>query len=117
MKYFIGKKIKELREKRGLSQRELADLSGHPVTHSVLSNVENEKWGEKIANPSFAWFEAICKGLGITYDEFLFELITDSFEVLEVQTVKKWIKDNLNNFYKLEITITKISQESKKILP
>lgn len=37
---YIGKRIKQARELRGMSRRELAELVG--VTHNAISNYEND---------------------------------------------------------------------------
>jgi len=63
----IGMNIKKYRELRGLTQRDLSNkiaLLGIDIYHSDISQIENQKLMLKD-------FEiiAICKVLGITYDQ------------------------------------------------
>lgn len=61
----LGKKIKELRKKKGLTQEELAIKS--TVAYTTLTKVENDV----IKNPSFETVAAIAKGLEITLDKLI----------------------------------------------
>lgn len=61
----LGKKIKELRKEKGLTQEELAIKSN--VAYTTLTKVENDV----IKNPSFETVAAIAKGLEITLDELI----------------------------------------------
>lgn len=61
----LGKKIKELRKKKGLTQEELA-IKGN-VAYTTLTKVENDV----IKNPSFETVAAIAKGLEVTLDELI----------------------------------------------
>lgn len=60
----IGKKIKKLRQQRGLSQSALAQMSG--IAQSTLSYLES---GKKA--PQFDTLTAICRGLDMSVLELL----------------------------------------------
>ena len=64
----VGKRIIELREKRGISTNKLANLAG--ITQSYLRNIEIGK-----TNPTVEMLEYICEALNIS--------IWDFFEVNE----------------------------------
>ncbi len=61
---YTGKKLKELRENRGMSQEEVANASGISVTY--YAGIER---GEE--NPTYAVLESICKSLKIKSSEIL----------------------------------------------
>jgi transcriptional regulator with XRE-family HTH domain len=69
----FGSRLKELRERRGLSQEELAERSGVPL-HSV-SRIEQDrkrpKWEEGLA---------LCAALGVSADEFTPEALRRATE-------------------------------------
>lgn len=60
----LGKKIKELRRKSGLSQKDLADYVG--VSQAYISKIEEEK-----RQPTFRIVVLIANALNITMDELL----------------------------------------------
>lgn len=60
----LGKKIKELRRKSGLSQKDLADYVG--ISQAYISKIEEEK-----RQPTFRIVVLIAKALNITMDELL----------------------------------------------
>ncbi len=62
----VGKRISELREKRGISTNKLANLSG--VSQSYLREIE---LGEK--NPTVEMLSYICDALEISLDVFFNE--------------------------------------------
>ena len=68
----VGKRIIELREKRGISTNKLANLAG--ITHSYLRNIEIGK-----TNPTVEMLEYICEALNIS--------IRDFFEVNETNEI------------------------------
>ena len=60
----IAKRIKELREEKGLSQKELAkELS---VTQTTIS-----KWEQDIRNPDIYTIVKMCKLFNVSADYFL----------------------------------------------
>lgn len=71
----LGSKIRRLRQKKNLSQSELAQKAG--VAQSTLSYLES---GKKM--PQFDTLSALCKGLGVS----VLELLTYD----EPKSSKKW---------------------------
>jgi len=59
----VGKRIIELREKRGISTNKLANLAG--ITQSYLRNIEIGK-----TNPTVEMLEYICEALNISIRDF-----------------------------------------------
>lgn len=59
----VGKRIKSLREQRGLKKNTLANLSG--VSPTYIDKLEK---GERC--PTVEYLDNICFGLGITLEEF-----------------------------------------------
>jgi len=59
----FGKRIIELREKRGISTNKLANLAG--ITQSYLRNIEIGK-----TNPTVEMLEYICEALNISIRDF-----------------------------------------------
>ncbi len=60
----FGKRLREIREKRNLSQEEVADLIGISITY--YAGIER---GEE--NPTFAVLESTCKALHIKSSQVL----------------------------------------------
>jgi transcriptional regulator with XRE-family HTH domain len=63
----FGKRVKELRTKKNISQEALALLSG--IDRTYMTSVENGKRNISIQN-----IEKIVKGLGITMADFFSEV-------------------------------------------
>lgn len=61
---YTGKKLKEIRERRNLSQEEIAESAGISVTY--YAGIER---GEE--NPTYAVLESLCKTLKIKSSEIL----------------------------------------------
>lgn len=59
----VGKRIVELREKRGISTNKLANLAG--ITQSYLRNIEIGK-----TNPTVEMLGYICEALNISIRDF-----------------------------------------------
>jgi transcriptional regulator with XRE-family HTH domain len=87
----IGARLKELREKKGLSQSELANLSG--VERGTISRIENSH-----LTPSLSTLITLCSCLGITLSGFFcnnLEDISEEFEDL-LQAAKKLSPEQLS---------------------
>ncbi len=76
MTYIIGSRIKRVRDKRGITQKELADKIG--VKAAVISNWETGK-----NRPNVDLLPAICKALSVSADELLDIKVTDNEEISE----------------------------------
>jgi transcriptional regulator with XRE-family HTH domain len=59
----IGKRLKEYRKKRGLSQKKLSYQTG--ISQSFISSIEANK-----QSPTITTLERLCEVLGITMAEF-----------------------------------------------
>ena len=102
-KYFIGRKIKSFRKKRGLTQAELAEKIDLSEKH--ISKIE-----ASIHVPSLSAFFKIAEALEIGMEEFGFELKTDREELIKcifdstdeeiklILSVVKCLKENLHKF-------------------
>lgn len=63
IKFLVGKRVKELRNKLGVSQEELADLAG--LDRTYITSVECGKRNISIVN-----IEKLAKSLNVTLNEF-----------------------------------------------
>lgn len=63
----VGDKLRDLREKRGLSQRDLAARSG--LTNGAISQIEQNK-----SSPSIATLKRLLDALSMTMSEFFAEI-------------------------------------------
>ncbi len=63
IKILVGKRVKELRNKLGVSQEELADLAG--LDRTYITSVESGRRNISIVN-----IEKLAKALNITLAEF-----------------------------------------------
>lgn len=63
IKLLVGKRVKELRNKLGVSQEELADLAG--LDRTYITSVESGRRNISIAN-----IEKLAKALNVTLAEF-----------------------------------------------
>ncbi|GIM48461.1 transcriptional regulator [Collibacillus ludicampi] len=87
----IGARLKELREKKGLSQSELADLSG--VERGTISRIENNH-----LTPSLSTLITLCSSLEVTLSGFFcfdLENISEELEDL-LLAVKKLSPEQLS---------------------
>lgn len=82
----VGKRITELREKRGLSTNKLANLSG--ISQSYLREVE---LGKK--NPTVEMLSYICYALKITLRDFF---------TLDTETINPFLLSALNTLSEKE---------------
>lgn len=63
IKLLVGKRVKELRNKLGVSQEELADLAG--LDRTYITSVESGRRNISIVN-----IEKLAKALNVTLAEF-----------------------------------------------
>src|SRR4030067_3148276 len=82
----VGEKVKALREQKGLSLRELADLTG--VSAAFLSQLENH-----LVSPSLGTMIKLAKALGVRVGDFLGETEGEPFAIVrkdERKTVSRF---------------------------
>ncbi len=70
MKYEIGAKIRKYRDKRGISQRELAELLG-------VSNTRVSNWEQGVNRPDAEMIGALCRALDVSPSRLLGIRISD----------------------------------------
>ena len=63
----LGKRIKELRLEKGLSQEQLANAMG-------VSQKAIDYWERNVNEPKASYIVALVKYFGITYDEFFTDI-------------------------------------------
>jgi len=71
----VGEKIKALREAKGLSLKEIADLSGFST--ALLSQVENH-----MVSPSLGTIVKLAKALGVKVSDFLGKTQGEPFTIV-----------------------------------
>jgi transcriptional regulator with XRE-family HTH domain len=91
IKTLLGRRIRHLRNRRGITQEELGDKAD--VNYKYLGAIER---GER--NPSIDNLAKIAKALGIQ----LHELFVFEHEIEDTQVLKKRIDDLLKNASKKE---------------
>ena len=101
-KVLLGKRIRELRKRKGLSQEKLSELVN--VDPTTISNIENGK-----NYPSLINLENILNVLECSFlDAFDFEHKNDvSNLVLEINQKLKDNPNKIEDFYKIVIALTK----------
>ena len=102
-KYFIGRKIKSFRKKRGLTQAELAEKIDLSEKH--ISKIE-----ASIHVPSLSAFFKIAEALEIGMEEFGFELKTDGNP--DREELIKCIFDSTDEEIKLILSVVKCLKEN-----
>lgn len=82
--YNIGKRIKELRVRKGLSQEQLALMSN--ITTTYLGLLERN-----LKNPTIKVIEKICSSLNITISEFFSndDSSSEPFDSLSLQIISQ----------------------------
>ena len=95
-KLYLGRRIKEIRKRNGLSQERLAELIG--VEPPSICNVENGK-----NYPTLQNLEKIINVLGVTYtDVFNFDQHKESDDlIVEINEMLKNNPDKIKDFYKI----------------
>jgi transcriptional regulator with XRE-family HTH domain len=95
----VGEKIKELREKKGLSLKELADLTGFST--ALLSQVENH-----LVSPSLGTMIKLANALGVRVGDLLGETQGEPFTIVrrnERKSVSRFAsKDGVKYGYSYE---------------
>lgn len=66
----IGQKIKEVREAKSISRRELAAKIG--VHYSMIEGIENDRW-----KPSLETFARLVEALDLSADDLLGALVVE----------------------------------------
>lgn len=100
-KKLLGKRIKELRKRKDLSQEKLAELA--KIEPTSLSNIENGR-----NYPSFATLESIINALEVSFiDIFKFQQHNDPKNLLnEIQSILNSNPDKIQDFYKIVKALT-----------
>ena len=118
----IGKNIKILREKKGLSKKKLSELSG--VSVSYISELENLKKN----SPSIDIIDKLANALDVTKGDLLKEndaqfaentnkfIIQKSYLYTKENTSEYDVSDNLNDINELIKLIKKLNNEDTKII-
>jgi len=78
----VGEKIKELREKKCFSLKDLADLTGFST--ALLSQMENH-----LVSPSLGTIIQLARGLGVRVGDFLGETEGEPFTIVRKDERKK----------------------------
>jgi transcriptional regulator with XRE-family HTH domain len=78
----VGEKIKELREKKGFSLKEMADLTGFST--ALLSQMENH-----LVSPSLGTIIKLARALGVRVGDFLGESQGEPFSIVRRDERKK----------------------------
>ena len=101
-KQLLGKRLREIRKRKGINQEKLAELID--VDPTTISNIENGK-----NYPSMINLENIIKVLDVTFTEvFDFEHKNNSENLIVQKNEKlKANPDKLEDFYKIIIALTK----------
>lgn len=88
----IGKFILEMRKKKGLTQKELAEIVG-------ISDKTISKWECGNSMPDISYLEALCNSLGITVNELLSGecLTSESYSEKAEENIMALMKENENN--------------------
>lgn len=100
-KKLLGKRIKELRKRKDLSQEKLAELA--KIEPTSLSNIENGR-----NYPSFATLESIINALEVSFiDIFKFQQHNDPKNLLnEIQSILSANPQKIQDFYKIVKALT-----------
>jgi transcriptional regulator with XRE-family HTH domain len=78
----VGEKVKALREQKGLSLKEIADLTGFST--ALLSQMENH-----LVSPSLGTLIKLAKALGVKVGDFLGETSGEPFTIVRKDERKK----------------------------
>lgn len=89
----IGRAIKNLRESKGIKQRELSDLC--KITQTYLSLIENEK-----KKPNLVLIEKISYHLGIPLPVVFFQSLTEEDVESSKKEMFRLMAPTINNLIK-----------------
>lgn len=103
----LGENIKRIRRTVGISQQELADMSG--VSKAQISRLEN---GEQ-NNPQINTVVSIASNLGVSIEEIIYGEKSESFSYLE-KTLKELPEEDQNSIKKL-IKVWLLMSQSEKL--
>lgn len=79
----FGKRLAEMRKKRGLTQQQLSELVSLHVTH--ISNYENER-----SQPTLAAIRKLALALDVTADELVFAPSERAPQLTNKELIKQW---------------------------
>jgi transcriptional regulator with XRE-family HTH domain len=101
-KQLLGKRLRELRKRKGINQEKLAEYIN--VEPATISNIENGK-----NYPSMINLENILNVLDVTFMEvFDFEHKNSNENLIQqINSVLKNNPDKIEDFYKIAIALTK----------
>ena len=101
-KQLLGKRLRELRKRKGISQEKLAEYIN--VEPATISNIENGK-----NYPSMINLENIIKVLNVSFIEvFDFEHKNSNDNLIQqIDEILKNNPDKVEDFYKIIIALTK----------
>jgi len=101
-KELLGKRLRELRKRKGINQEKLAELI--EVDPTTISNIENGK-----NYPSMVNLERILEAIDSTFTEaFDFEHKNDTRDlILQINNRLKNNPEKVEDFYKIVIALTK----------
>ena len=101
-KILLGKRIRELRKRKGIKQEKLAELIC--VEPATISNIENGK-----NYPSMINLESILRELGSSFLEVFDFEHKDNTETLieEINKLMKEYPEKVEDFYKIVKALTK----------
>jgi len=103
-KELLGKRLRELRKRKGINQEKLAELIDVDPTPTTISNIENGK-----NYPSMINLENLLNVLDCSFIEaFDFEhKNSDEDLMLQITNKLKSNPDKLEDFYKIVMALTK----------
>lgn len=101
-KKLLGKRLREIRKRKGIKQEKLAELIG--VEPATISNIENGK-----NYPSMINLDGIIEVLGSSFTEvFDFEHKSENEDlVLQINELMKKNPERIEDFYKIIKALTK----------
>ena len=101
-KELLGKRLRDLRKKKGINQEKLAEMIN--VDPTTISNIENGK-----NYPSLVNLENLLSVLNSTFlDAFDFEHKKEAEDLIfEINKILQRNPDKIEDFYKIAVALTK----------